>query len=75
MKLMPVKSSNLHAVGYDPVSQVLRVQFKGSGDQVGKVFEYAGVPPKKFAEMQAAKSVGSFFSTKVRMEHKSKEIK
>ena len=75
MKLTTIKSSNLHALGYDPTTQVLRVQFKGVGDKAGKVFEYAGVPPTKFAEMQAAPSVGSFFASKIRSAHKAKEVK
>lgn len=75
MKLTTIKSSNLQALGYDPATQVLRVQFKGAGDKAGKVFEYAGVPPKTYADMQAAPSAGSFFASKIRPAHKAKEIK
>ena len=75
MKLTTIKSSNLGALGYDPATHKLRVQFKAVGDKVGKVFEYADVTPEKYAEMRAAPSVGSYFSAKVRSHHPAKEIK
>lgn len=75
MKLTSITSSNLIALGYDPVNKKLRVQFKGSGDKNGKVFEYADVTPEKYAEMRAAPSVGGYFSSMVRSHHPAKEIK
>lgn len=59
----PVESSNLAAIGYDAESKTLQVDFKN-----GKRFQYPNVPPERFAELQAAESVGKFFATRIKSE-------
>lgn len=58
--LNPVQSSNVAAVGYDPVSQTLAVKFKG-----GKTYHYAEVPQAVHHELQEAESVGRFIGARV----------
>jgi hypothetical protein len=60
LNLTPVKSSNVQATGYDPVSQTLQVQFKG-----GKAYSYAGVPPEVNASLSKADSVGRFIGANI----------
>jgi hypothetical protein len=57
MQLTPVISSNIAAVGYDIVRNVLLIQF------LGKVttYPYHGVPIELYEEMMKSKSVGSFY--------------
>jgi hypothetical protein len=57
MKRQPVISSNINEVGYDPVKQVLEVQFRS-----GAVYRYARVPPDAFHEFMRAGSIGSHFA-------------
>ena len=53
---MPVKSSDLKSVGYDPPTRTLEVEFKR-----GRVYRYEGVPPDIFEKMSSARSIGKFF--------------
>lgn len=61
MEMVPVKSSNLASVGYDPDRKVLRVSFLN-----GKSFDYKSVRPTVFSELLAAESAGKFFHAHVR---------
>ena len=61
IKLNPVKSSNIAATGYDPVTKTLAVQFKGGQ----KTYHYAGVPETLFGDMAKAESVGKFVTGQV----------
>lgn len=61
----PVKSQALAEIAYHPESLTLAVRFKPGGP----VHRYRDVTPKKWADMQAADSLGSFFATRVRNHH------
>jgi hypothetical protein len=59
--LVPVASSLLTAIGYDPDVQVLEVEF-----QNGDVYRYTSVPQEIYSELQAAPSKGSYYSGSIR---------
>lgn len=61
MDLKPVISSNIQAVGYDPESQTLHVQFKG-----GSTYAFAGVPPEHHSGLLDAESAGQYFHKHIR---------
>lgn len=61
MNMIPVSSSNLQAVGYDPTTQILRVAFKN-----GSLYEYSGVPASVHAGLMAAGSHGSYLDTYIK---------
>jgi hypothetical protein len=69
--MKPVTSGHIKAIGYDPKSQTLRVQFKK-----GAVHDYAGVPVKKHADLIAAESIGQHFNKHIRNheDHPSKKL-
>lgn len=67
--MKPVKSSNLHSVGYDPRSRDLTVRFKS-----GATHRYHDVPPEKHAALMAADSVGSHFHAHIRSAHRSTKV-
>lgn len=54
MNMIPVSSSNLVAVGYNPINQDLTIQF-GSG-----VYTYLGVPQSIHAGLMNASSKGGY---------------
>ena len=60
VKLIPVTSSILQAIGYDPVG-ILHVQFKG-----GAIYTYENVPLGLYEELKSAKSVGAFFMANIK---------
>ena len=61
MEREPVSSSNIAAVGYDPDSETLEVEFKTSG-----IYQYFNVPAFMFERLVAADSVGKFFNAEIR---------
>ena len=66
MEMTPVESSNLAAVGYEPESGALHVQFNN-----GATWVYAGVPPDVFDAMMDSPSKGSFFARTIKNQYPS----
>lgn len=56
MNLVPVKSSNVQGVGYDPATRTLHVQFKG-----GATYAHHDVSPEQYHGLLYAKSTGSHY--------------
>lgn len=56
-EMHPVSSSNIAAVGYDPESQSVYVQFLN-----GSTYRYNGVPEHEFENLRTASSVGSYLN-------------
>ncbi len=54
-KLIPVESSMIQAVGYDPKTRILEVVFNS-----GRTYCYEDVPPKVHKELMAADSKGRY---------------
>jgi hypothetical protein len=61
--LTPVKSSQIAAIGHDPSSNTLAIQFK-SGK--APVYHYANVGADLFEKFRSAESVGSFFYKEIK---------
>ena len=64
--LMPVTSSQIAAVGYDPIARQLVVRFHGCGPRHEAIYFYAGVPAQIAAELIAAESPGAYFHRHIR---------
>ena len=60
MERKRVNSSKIRAVGYDPKSQTLEIEFSD-----GKVLSYRGVSPEVHRQFMAAPSPTSFFEDKI----------
>lgn len=57
MKLTPLEgSSNVKAVGYDPATREMQVQFKG-----GAIYTHANVPAEKHTAFMRAQSYGTHY--------------
>jgi hypothetical protein len=61
MKLEPVQSSNIAAIGHDPEKNQLVVQFKS-----GATHAYEGVSAEDHAALIGAESVGKHFHANIR---------
>jgi hypothetical protein len=59
MDMQPVKSSNVEAIGYD--SGTLRVKY-----HKGSAYDYAGVTPLHWAQMQTTPSIGSYIARHIK---------
>jgi hypothetical protein len=75
LKTYPVQSSNISAIGYDPVTKVMRVTFQGSGAfAVGSTYEYTSVAPQLAAEVLFAESVGKAFNSIIKPHFTGRKI-
>lgn len=61
MNRIPVVSSNLAEVGYDPDASILEIAFKHGG-----VYQYFAVPSAVHAALMAASSKGQYFDIHVK---------
>lgn len=61
MQRIPVASSDLRAVGYDPASQTLEIEFHSGG-----IYQYYGVPQAIYHALMAAGSHGSYFHAHIK---------
>ena len=61
MRRDPISSSNIAAVGYDPSSETLEIEFTSGG-----VYQYYNVPLSIYEALLAAPSKGSFFAAQIR---------
>lgn len=58
---IPVQSSNLRSVGYQPFSGTLTVEFRS-----GRIYEYVDVPLAVYEGLMKAQSHGKFFALFIR---------
>lgn len=61
MNRVPVESSNMESVGYDPESHTLEVAFRDSG-----TYQYFDVPASVHDALMGAASKGSYFAGNIR---------
>jgi hypothetical protein len=61
MERTSVSSSNISAIGYDPDTQILEVEFLN-----GSVYEYSGVPSSEYDGLMNADSKGKYFNANIR---------
>jgi len=61
MNRTPVTSTNVIAVGYDPNTLTLEVEFKD-----GAVYQYFDVPETVYQELMRAGSIGQFMHANIR---------
>jgi hypothetical protein len=69
MKMQPVKSSNVKAVGYDPKAKTLSIEFHS-----GSKYEFGDVPAATHAELMASASKGKHFNRKIRGQFASEKV-
>lgn len=56
MNRLPVTSSNMMSVGYDPETLTLEIEFSE-----GSIYQYSGVPRSVYTALMTATSKGSYF--------------
>lgn len=65
MKLHPVQSSQIEAIGHDPATNTLAIRFKsrakGNGVVNGSTYHYSNVTKDDYMKLRTAESVGSHF--------------
>ena len=69
MEMKTVTSSQIHAVGYDPDTRRLHVQFHRYENKQrfpGPVYEYHGISPETHAALTGAESIGKHFGANIK---------
>ncbi|EKH6498455.1 KTSC domain-containing protein [Providencia huaxiensis] len=61
MNRVPVSSSNLQSVGYDPATHVLEIAFHSSG-----IYQYLNVPTHIHSGLMSAPSKGQYFDVYIK---------
>lgn len=62
MQRVPVDSSSIASVGYEPGQRILEVEFKESGE----VYQYLDVPEDTYEAFTQAESLGKFLNASIR---------
>jgi inosine/xanthosine triphosphate pyrophosphatase family protein len=70
MRRLPVESSDLVSVGYDPAQKILEVEFQG-----GRVYQYREVEPDIHAQFMRADSFGTFFFAHINGRYRYEKIR
>ncbi|MDD5305627.1 MAG: KTSC domain-containing protein [Elusimicrobia bacterium] len=65
---IPVQSSNIVAIGHDPVTRDLEVEFKTG------VYVYSDVPADAFKALMAAPSVGNHLHTHIKPKYRAEKL-
>ncbi|MFZ2986609.1 KTSC domain-containing protein [Ideonella sp.] len=61
MQMIPVSSSAISAIGYDPATRRMQIRFKQ-----GDTYTFCGVPQQVFSSFLAAGSKGRYFESYIR---------
>ena len=61
MERVPVSSSNIRSIGYDPESMTLEVEFNTCA-----VYQYQGVAQGDYDALMSAGSIGSYFNANIK---------
>ncbi len=69
MDRVPVSSSNLLSVGYDPSAETLEVEFKNQ-----TIYQYYNVPLVMYEQLMQAPSIGAFFNANIRNAYASSRV-
>lgn len=70
INIIPVRSSNLNAVGYDSINHILTIRFNN-----GTVYEYYRVPMHTYTGLMSAGSKGSYHHRNIRGHFKYRRIR
>ena len=68
MERIQVESSNIIAIGYDPESMILEVEFGKEGPEVltNRIYQYQNVPIELFEEFLEDTSPGGYLGSNIR---------
>lgn len=63
--MIEVESSQIHAIGHDPESNTLAIQFKSKAGP-GSVYHYANFTAEQFTAFKTADSIGAHFGQHIK---------
>ena len=69
MTLETVRSSAIHAIGYDVEGRLLEIIFTGGG-----IYQFYNVPPDVFRDFAATESKGNYFQERIRGRYRHERL-
>jgi hypothetical protein len=69
----PVKSSQIHSIGYDPETSVLEIEFINGGHG-GSIYRYHDVPAETHQALIGAQSIGRYFGMQIRGKFRTEKL-
>lgn len=69
MKRLPVESSDLVSIGYDPEARLLEIEFKEN-----RIYQYQDVEPDVYERFMRADSYGEFFFASINKHYRYKRV-
>jgi hypothetical protein len=68
MERIQVESSNIIAIGYDPETMILEVEFgkEGPEDLTNRIYQYENIPAELYEEFIEDASPGGFLGSNIR---------
>ncbi|MEM2161095.1 MAG: KTSC domain-containing protein [Candidatus Nitrosotenuis sp.] len=70
MNRIPVQSSNLRSVGYDPNTRTLEIEFHSGG-----IYQYSGISQQMYEGLMSAPSKGSYFAQHIKNNYGYRKIR
>lgn len=61
MQMIPVSSSAMNAIGYDPQTRMMKIQFEQN-----ETYDFCGVPQHIFDGLRNARSKGTYYNDHIR---------
>lgn len=68
IKLTPVTSSQIAAIGHDSEFNILAIQFHGKGGNPGSIYHYANFTREDYLSFASAPSIGKHFYVYIKNE-------
>lgn len=65
MDRIPVTSSNVVSVGYDPSGMILEVEFKNAA-----IYQYYDVPEAVYMALMQSDSIGKFLNSNIKSQYR-----
>ncbi len=72
--MQPVNSSHIHAVGHNPETRTLHIQFKDKDGNPTHTYEYGGVTTQQHQDLMLADSQGKHFQKHIRPKHEGRKL-
>jgi len=69
MLMHMVRSANVKAVGHNPITNELFIEFKGSG-----LYVYEGVPSEEFERLMGAPGIGRYLARHIKDRYRFRRL-
>ena len=66
IEMIPVESSQIHAISHDPESNTLAIRFKRWNGEISSLYHYQNFTAEDFERFRSAESLGKHFGAHIK---------